>query len=369
MTDRFTVTYRIRAEEREALVMAKNICVEQTVEFPADQIECEAIRNDIIGRIEEFTPCEDGWRVMISYSDQIATPEFTQFFNVVFGNSSFIPGITVEDIQLSEEMFDWFPGPKYGMDGLRERTGVFDRPFSFTALKPMGLPTESLADEAYRCALGGIDLIKDDHGLTDQPFSAFEERVFAVCEAVRSANEQTGGHTLYVPNLSGNVFLLMDRVKFAEECGAGGIMVSPGLIGYDTMQYLSSHTDLPVIAHPAMSASMMDKGSGGFDCGLLLGLIPRVCGADLSVFPNYGGRFSLSKEQCRDIAEGCMRPYGGMPASVPCPSGGMTFDKIAEMKTFYGDEAAYLMGGGLFTYSPDLTQNCRMFMEKLQKSE
>ena len=60
---------------------------------------------------------------------------------------------------------------------MRERLGVYDRPFTFTALKPMGLPPEALAEEAYRCALGGIDLIKDDHGLMDQPFAPFRERV------------------------------------------------------------------------------------------------------------------------------------------------------------------------------------------------
>jgi ribulose-bisphosphate carboxylase large chain len=30
---------------------------------------------------------------------------------------------------------------------------------------------------AHACALGGIDIIKDDHGLSDQPFCRYEERV------------------------------------------------------------------------------------------------------------------------------------------------------------------------------------------------
>ncbi len=365
LTDRFTVTYRICRDEQTALQMAKNICVEQTVEFPADHIECDVIQEDIIGRIEEFTRCEDGFRAVISYSDQVATPEFAQFFNVVFGNSSMLPGIVVEDISMPEEMLSWFPGPKYGIDALRERLDAYDRPLTMTALKPMGLPTESLVEEAYRCALGGIDFIKDDHGLSDQPFSEFRERVGSVCEAVDRANAETGGHTMYIPNLTGSVFLLEDRVKFAQECGAGGIMLCPGLISYDAMQYVSAHTDLPVCAHPAMAGCFMDKGSGGFDCGLILGLIPRICGADLTVFPNFGGRFSLSEEQCLGIVDACMRPYGSMPRIAPCPSGGMTFDKIEIMRQTYGNDAVFLMGGGLFTYSPDLTENCRMFLERL----
>lgn len=367
LKDRFAVLYRIRREEKTALEMARNICVEQTVEFPAPHIECDTIQTDIIGRLEEFTPCEDGYLALVSYSDQSATEEFGQFFNVVFGNSSLLPGIVVEDIRLSREMAKWFPGPKYGEAALRERIGVKKRPLSFTALKPMGLPTEAFVDEAYRCALGGIDLIKDDHGLSNQPFSAYKERVKAVSEAVRHANEETGGHTLYIPNTAGRVTELMDRVHFAEECGAGGVMMEPGLISYDAMQYAAAHTTLPVTAHPAMAGVFLDKGAGGFSCGLIMGLIPRICGADLTVFPNYGGRFSLTERQCRDIVEGCQKPYRDMPSILPCPSGGMTFDKIGTMKKFYGNHVAFLMGGGLFTCGPDLTDNCRRFAEELEQ--
>ena len=365
--NRFTVCYRIRGDEKSALQAARNLCVEQTVEFPADHIECEGIQREIIGRLEEFIPGGESCQAVVSYADQCATAEFAQFLNVVFGNSSLLPGITVEDIRLSEEMMEWFPGPKYGTEGIRKKLGVYERPLTFTALKPMGLPTEALADEAYRCALGGIDLLKDDHGLMDQPFSDYESRVKAVCEAVRRGNEEGGGHTLYIPNLSGSVSRIMDRVRCAEECGAGGIMLAPGLIGYDTMQYVASHTELSVTAHPAMAGCFLDKGAGGFACGLIMGLLPRLCGADLTVFPNYGGRFSLTEEQCMDIVKECNREYGGMPSILPCPSGGMTFDRLGSMKTAYGRDVAFLMGGGLFTYGPDLTENCRTFIRNLEQ--
>lgn len=362
---RFSVTYRIAADEKTALDTAKNICVEQTVEFPAAHIECDAIQEHIIGRIETFVPDQEGYLVTISYSEQCATDEFSQFFNVVFGNSSLLPGITVMQIGLSETQRKRFPGPKYGVEGMRKKLGVEKRALGFTALKPMGLPTESLADEAYRCALGGVDMIKDDHGLMNQTFSEYKDRVRAVCRAVKQGNEESGNHTIYVPNLSGSTMEIMDRVRFAQECGAGGIMLAPGLTGYDMMQYVSSHTELPVIAHPAMAGCLLDKGSGGFDCGCVLGQLPRICGADFTVFPNFGGRFSLSQKQCRSIIDRCMEPCGEMKRSFPCPAGGMTFEKLEDMKVFYGTDAALLMGGGLFTVTPDLTANCRAYVKRL----
>lgn len=386
LSGRFFVQYRISADEKTALEMAKSICVEQTVEFPAAHIECGAIQDHIIGKLEHFERAEEpsgfsvgdgcdpylpypsgtGWRALISYENGTGTDEFTQFFNVVFGNSSLLPGITVEHIYPSARQREWFRGPKFGTAGLRERFAVKDRPFTFTALKPMGLPPEALADEAYHCALGGIDLIKDDHGLVNQPYAEFKERVRAVSAAVARGNAESGNHTAYIPNLSGRVSLIADRVKFAEECGASGIMLAPGLVGYDTLEYISAHTPLPVVAHPAMAGCFLDKGSGGFECGCALGELPRLCGADITVFPNYGGRFSLSQDQCRSIVRASTEKLYDMPVILPAPAGGMTFEKIAPMRKFYGTDVAFLMGGGLFTSSPDLTENCRRFSETVR---
>ncbi len=358
---RFTVSYRIALPEREALEMAKNLCVEQTVEFPAAHIECRAIHEHILGRIEDFVPCPGGWRALVSYSDQSATEELPQWLNVIFGNISLLPGITVERIGLSEAQRQWLPGPKYGVPGLRDRFGIGRRPLTFTALKPMGLPAESLAEEAYRCALGGVDLIKDDHGLMDQPFAPFAERVRAVCAAVKRGNAESGHNTQYTPNLSGCGEKLAERLHLAEDCGAGGVLLSPGLTGYDSLRWVSEHTELPVVVHPALAGCLLDKGSGGFDCGCILGQLPRVCGADITVFPNFGGRFSLTKEQCRSIVDFCAGPEGEMPPIFPAPAGGMTFEKLPEMLDFYGADTAFLMGGGLFTVTPDLTDNCARF--------
>ena len=73
-----------------------------------------------------------------------------------------------------------------------------------SALKPQGLPAAALADLARRFAQGGIDYIKDDHGLADQAYSPFAQRVEVVAAALRSA-ERDGRRARYVPSLSGDL--------------------------------------------------------------------------------------------------------------------------------------------------------------------
>lgn len=365
--DGFTVIYRIRGTEKEALEIAKNMCVEQTVEFPARHIECPAIHDGILGRIDYTEDLGNGWhRVDIVYAAETAGEDFPQLLNVAFGNSSIFPHVTLERICLSDSMKKTFPGPRFGVQGMRERLGVYGRPLAFTALKPMGLPPEALAEEAYRCALGGIDLIKDDHGLMDQPFAPYRARVEQAAAAVRRANEETGGHTAYIPNVSGSLRQMNDRLALAADCGCGGVMVAPGLMGFDLIGYASEKTGLPVVCHPAFLGGMLDRGQGGVDCPCLFGQLPRLAGADVTVFPNFGGRFSLSEEQCAGIRDMARENQGPIRPIFPSPAGGMTFEKVAPMRAFYGDDTALLMGGGLFTAPGTLTENCRRFLHELQ---
>jgi ribulose-bisphosphate carboxylase large chain len=364
---RFTVTYRLPGSEMEALEKVHSLCVEQTVEFPAEYIECGVIRTEILGRIADLRPAgENAYRAVISYADEDVGAEFPQLLNVVFGNSSILPDIVVERLDLSEAQKRIFTGPRYGVFGLREKLNVHGRPFTFTALKPMGLSAASLAAEAYRCALGGIDLIKDDHGILDQAFSPFAERVKLVSAAVQRANAETGGRTAYIANLSSGFGDMADRIKLCEECGVGGVLLAPGLVGFGMLRYCSLHTELPVVGHPAFLGSYVDRGRGGFECGCIFGQLPRLAGADIMVFPNFGGRFSLSEGQCADIRRMALEDLGPIRRMLPCPAGGMKVSKAGAMRRFYSDDAAFLIGGSLFTSSPDLSANCRAFREKLE---
>ena len=52
--ERFFVTYRIYGSEQDARTKAEDICIEQTVEFPADEVPEGIIRDHVFGRIELF---------------------------------------------------------------------------------------------------------------------------------------------------------------------------------------------------------------------------------------------------------------------------------------------------------------------------
>jgi len=356
--ERFTVAYRLSGSEADALAAAKDICIEQTVEFPEELISDLFIRENIFGRIESFTEIKTGlYRADISFAVETTAFEFTQFLNVIFGNISLKPGIIIENIILPGSYMKNFKGPRFGISGLREKLNVFDRPLIASAIKPMGMTSAKFAELAVLFTKGGVNIIKDDHGLSSQPFSMYRERVRACSDAVNSVH---GGKTLYFPNITAPFSEVIDRAYYAKEQGAGGVLISPAITGFDCMKHLADDENfgLPVMSHPAFIGSYL-SGRSGFTHGELLGHLMRLAGADIVVYPNFGGRFSFSKDECLDIADKCRNGLNHIKTIFPAPGGGMNFSNIPEMTSFYGNDVVYLMGGGLFKRSSDLVENCR----------
>jgi len=368
--ERFSVVYRLVGDAKEAYLKARDICLEQTVEFPEELIPSGMIQDEIVGRIENFLPVSDHvYEATISYAIELTAHEFTQLLNVVFGNISIKPGYRVERLEFTHSLLSQYKGPRYGRAGLREYLGVQDRPLLFTALKPLGLNPTQFADLAYKCALGGIDIIKDDHGLTDQVFAPFNERVYRCVEAVEKANRETGLRCIYVPNITAPMDKLLARAKTAKAMGAKGLVVSPAIVGLDAMRFLANNDEiaLPIFSHPAFQGSYVLAKNNGISHFALFGQITRLAGADAIIYPNFGGRFSFSREECEGIVMGTNVAMQHIKSIFPSPGGGISLDRIEELLDVYGREVIFLVGGGLFRHGNNLIENCRYFSQLVNK--
>jgi ribulose-bisphosphate carboxylase large chain len=368
--NRFTTLYRIEAENVDvARARALDIALEQTLEIPRDAVPKGYIEDVILGQLEwlEATPEGNAYLARISYSDDDIGGDFLQLLNIIFGNSSIKTGVKALSINLSDGISAICGGPRFGAEGLRQRAGSDRGPLIMSAIKPVGLPTPDLARLAHDFALGGMHYVKDDHGLANQTTSPFAERLHACIDAIGDANAKTGRRCSFVPNITASGGGTIENAWQAKEAGAGAVMVAPALVGMDITYQLSRDPEfgLPIVTHPAFGGAHVVGANCGFSHSLYYGQIHRLMGADAVVFPNFGGRFGFSQEQCQSIAKAGLDPLGSLKPMIPAPGGGMSIDKVDIMKAAYGDDIMYLIGGALLRAPEGVVASTRALVDKI----
>jgi ribulose-bisphosphate carboxylase large chain len=396
---RMTAVYRVNSTVDAIDARAKAIAVEQSVEMPITAISDETVLRNYVGEVQDVRVL-DGSLFEVHIGLSVATTGFDagQLLNMLFGNTSLQDDVTLHDVDIPEAMAAHFGGPNLGIAGLRQKSGAYGRALTCTALKPQGLAPGDLGVLAARLAAGGLDFIKDDHGLADQAYSPFEDRVRACAEAVRRVNHNTGFRTQYVPNVSGDFDKAAGQIMLAIEEGIEAVLIEPMIIGLSNFHRLTR--EFPAMAfftHPAMA------GASRIAPPLLLGKLFRLFGADVTIYPNYGGRFSYSPETCKAIANAARDPwsrpmadavsepfyakagddesgdpppvkpaveYGDSTSSptcieikpcLPSPAGGMTLERVPELLDFYGPDTMLLIGGSLLSARDRLTEEAAAF--------
>ncbi|MEE8133404.1 MAG: RuBisCO large subunit C-terminal-like domain-containing protein [Gemmatimonadales bacterium] len=346
MSGRIRVHYSVRVEnQRDARVRADAIAREQTVELPRGGYPSH-LDDRIVGAIESVEPGAPGqWRIIISYDPFTAGDDLPQLMNLLYGNVSLLTDIGIAEVELPEQILDGYAGPAFGLDGLRKITGVYDQPIIVGTIKPMGLSSKDLAALCSTFADAGIDIVKDDHGITNQPTAPFDDRVRLCQQAVATSNERRQGSTLYVPNVTAEPGEIERRVEYAKSAGCRAVLIAPGLTGLGAMKALTQ-MDVAVLAHPAGSGSFL-RGSG-LPAPFLYGTLFRIAGADGVIYVNAGGRFPLTEEECQAINHRAREPLGQIRASLPIAGGGVDAGRVEYWIRRYGKDVGFLVGSSLY---------------------
>ncbi len=358
MSDRLVATYHVRSTPEAIAARARSIAVEQSVEMPVEGIEDPRVLDGIVGRVEGIAPLSDTlFAVRIGLATATVEADAGQLFNMLFGNSSIQDDLTLQEVELPAALVAAFPGPNLGIAGLRARAGVpAGRALTCGALKPQGLPPAGLATLAARMAQGGMDYLKDDHGLADQAYSPFAARLMAVAAALRDTAQRTGKLTRYIPSLSGNLDAMRHQVDQALAMGVDAFLIAPIIAGLPTFATLvKAYPQAGFMTHPTLS------GIARIAPPLFYGRLFRLIGADAVVYPNHGGRFGYSPATCAALAEAARAPWAHLRPALPVPAGGMTPERIPEMLDFYGPDTIVLIGGALLAARARLADEAAAF--------
>ena len=257
------------------------------------------------------------------------------------------------DFKLPSAFLKRFPGPKWGITRSREYVGLAPgEPLIGTIMKPCcGLSVEEVAEKAYRAALGGCVLMKDDEKMMNPAYCPLEPKVRAVAAALKRAYDESGKRMIYCPHLPVRTDKLLDTARRVRDLGATGVMfnvIMANNIG--ALQVLAEDKDFdaPLYAHCGGLAAIT-TGRRRIDSKVIAKLT-RLCGADYFQIGVMGQRDchvnSLDPPMLTMLADVFRDPIPTTDAgdvairdTVPVTAGGLGANNLGHNLAAFGHEA------------------------------
>ena len=265
----------------------------------------------------------------------------------VFGLED-IANLRLNDIHFPDELIKSFPGPKYGIEGVRELTGVYDRPLVGTIVKPkLGLIVKDHAKVAYDAWLGGCDVVKDDENLSSQGFNPFNERVIETIEKRDRAESETGEKKVYLINVTAEVEEMKKRAQFVEDVGGRYMMIDILTTGWSSLQTMrDAGFNLIIHAHRAGHAAFTRSHKHGINM-VVLARVSRLLGVDQLHVGTAVGKMAETRDEVIANKDACIEPMGDIKPVLPVASGGLHPGMVPKLVEFFGKDTVIQAGGGI----------------------
>ena len=179
-----------------------------------------------------------------------------------------VAAMRVYDVRFPEKMVKAFPGPRFGVPGVRKLLKKPKGCLVCTVPKPKIGRTHTeqshLARVLFTSGKGTYDGIKDDENLTNLYFNKFDTRCKMVLNEVKKAEKKTGNKKFYLCNTTHNVDEMLRRANLIKKNGGIFMMMdvmTTGFAAVDTIR--RKNPGLAIHAHRAMHGFITRDNSPG----------------------------------------------------------------------------------------------------------
>jgi 2,3-diketo-5-methylthiopentyl-1-phosphate enolase len=307
--------------------------------------------------------------LMIGYPLINMNPDIPSILTTVFGKLSMDGQIKLIDLHLPDSLLSQFPGPRFGIDGIRKLLGVHNRPLLMSIFKQcIGLPLHELEREYQNQIDGQVDLVKDDEIFFRDDYAPALKRIDAFEKCNQHQEEKTGKKVLYAVNLTGPVTQLVEQAKHLSNAGATCLLLNVAPYGFDVLHRISADPDvnIPILAHPAFTGSFYPSPYYGLSASLLLGKLMRLSGADIVLHPSPYGSVAMPKEEALNIAKQLQCPSHIHRSAFPTPSAGIHPGLVPILYRDFGENFIINAGGGIHGHPQGTTAGGKAFTDAIQ---
>jgi len=294
----------------------------------------------------------DGSNIRIAYPVGLFEPgNMPNILSSVAGNVfglKELAHLRLNSIQFPKSLAKSFPGPKFGISGIRKLFKVKGRPLVGTIIKPkLGLNSKDHASVAYDAWLGGCDVVKDDENLSSQSFNSFNRRLALTLKAKAKAEKETGEKKAYLVNVTAECNEMLRRAELVEKSGNEYVMIDILTAGFSSVQSLREHgLSLALHAHRAGHAAFTKDPHHGIAMPVIA-TVSRLLGMDQLHVGTAVGKMSESKEEVLANIAALKSGMHGVKSSLPVASGGLYPALIPPLMDIFGNDVVIQAGGGI----------------------
>ncbi len=309
-------------------------------------------RQDLAARIFYLNPKTR--IIKIAYPLKLFEPgNLPQFLSNCAGNifsMKIVKNLRLENVEFPKKYIQSFLGPQLGLEGIRKKIKVFDRPLIGAIVKPkLGLSAEEHAQCAYECFIGGVDLVKDDENLTNQTFNQFKKRVKLTLKLAKKAEKETGEKKICAFNITSQTSEMIKRAKFVKENSGNCIMVDVVTVGFSALEELRKQNfGLIIHAHRAMHSAFTRNPKHGISM-LVLAKLLRLAGVDQLHTGTVVGKMEGNKDDILSI-NNLLRDdwyWSDLKPVLPIASGGLHPGLVPQLIKILGKDLIINFGGGI----------------------
>ncbi|SMG49802.1 ribulose-bisphosphate carboxylase large subunit family protein [Paraburkholderia susongensis] len=259
-----------------------------------------------------------------------------------------VTGLRLLDIDLPADHAARFPGPAFGIEGTREKTGVLGRPLIGTIVKPsIGLLPGQTAQIVDDLCAAGIDFIKDDELLADPAYASFDARLEAVMPVLHRHADRMGRMPMYAINISGTIDEMLRRHDKVLAAGGTCVMMCVNWVGFAGVEHVRRHAQLPIHGHRNGWGALTRFPQLGFSFAAYQKLW-RLAGVDHLHVNGVRSKFWEPDASVIDSARSCLAPFAGVQPVMPVFSSGQWASQAPDLfKALRSVDLMHLAGGGI----------------------
>lgn len=263
-------------------------------------------------------------------------------------------------LELPETVTKHFLGPKFGLSGMRELTGQYNKPFFGSIVKPkIGITPQVLLEMVKQMVDGGVDFIKEDEIMSNPMCAPLEQRVDIIANYLAKQNRKI----VFCHTINCDPHVLVNRVKRVHELGGNGVHINvfSGYGAYNSIRKL----DLPIFLHYQSSGAKVttDKNHRFSISWSVMCQLATLMGVDTIQTGMVGG---YSNDDPEEIAECLSILRAGN--TVPTLSCGFHPGLVEKVNSLAGNDYLANAGGAVHGHPGGTVSGARAMRQAIDKT-